>query len=95
MQGRRGKVTLAFLPVAVYDAKPPVTTVTYSRPPEPEPATAVELRQDRRRLRLRITERDGCTAEFDDRPVRFLIMAADPRTKALQPVLVRGGPLYY
>jgi hypothetical protein len=55
----------------------------------------VELRHDRRRHRLRITDKDGRTAEFDDRAVRFLVMAPDRRTKALQPVLVRGEPLYY
>jgi hypothetical protein len=76
-------------PVALYDVKCAVTTITYSCPPEPAPT--VELRHDRRRHRLRTTGRDGRTAEFDDRPVRFLVVAPDPRTEALQPVLVRGG----
>jgi hypothetical protein len=80
-------------PVALYDVKGAVTTITYSCPPQPPPA--VELRHDRRRHRLRITERDGRTAEFDDRAVRFLVMVPDRRTKALQPFLVRGEPLYY
>ncbi len=74
------------------------TTVTYSWPEQPAPAAAqpaIQLEHDRKNHRLRITTPDGQTAHFDDRPVRFLVMARNPKTKALQPVLVRGEPLYY
>jgi hypothetical protein len=74
------------------------TIVTYSWPEQPAPAPAlppVQLEHDRRNHKLRITTPDGRTAQFDDRPVRFLVMARDPKTKTLQPVLVGGEPLYY
>ena len=31
----------------------------------------------------------------DDRPVRFLVMDRNPVTKALEPVIIHGEPLYY
>ncbi len=83
-------------PTVLYDAGGRITTFVYSRPAEPEPAQPpVQLQHDRKNHRLKITTPDGRTAQFADRPVRFLVMARNPKTKALQPVLVRGEPLYY
>jgi hypothetical protein len=79
-----------------YESAGRTTTVTYSLPARPEPAQPpVQFQHDRKNHKLRITTPDGRTAQFDDRPVRFLVMARDPKTRALQPVLVRGEPLYY
>jgi hypothetical protein len=76
-----------------YEAAGRTTTVTFSCPAPPAPP--IQLQHDRKNHRLKVTTPDGRTAQFDDRPVRFLVMARDPRTKALQPVIVRGEPLYY
>jgi len=55
----------------------------------------VEVAYDRSRHVIQITQAGGETAEFDDRPARFLLMDRDPVTKALEPVIIRGEPLYY
>ncbi len=65
--------------------------VTVQPPPEPK----VDLTYDRSRHVIRIREPNGKTAEFDDRPVRFLVMDRNPVTKALEPVIIHGQPLYY
>ncbi len=44
---------------------------------------------------IQVTQEGGETAEFDDRPARFLVMDRNPVTKALEPVIIRGEPLYY
>jgi hypothetical protein len=79
-----------------YDFAGRTTTVTYSRPEQPEAAPPpVQLQHDRKNHKLKIKTPHGRTAQLDDQPVRFLVMARDPKPKALQPVLVRGEPLYY
>ncbi len=50
---------------------------------------------DRSRHLIRITGRDGKTAEFDDQPQRFLVLSRTSGTRALEPGIVRGEPLYY
>ena len=62
-------------------------------PPPIEPK--VEVAYDRTRHVIQITEPGGKTAEFEDRPVRFLMMERDPKTSALKPVIERGKPVYY
>ena len=79
-----------------YDTSVRVTTLTYPRPAEPAlPPPLFQFEHDRRKRRFRITGPDGQTAEFQDKAMRFLVMARDPKTKKLHPVLVRGEPLYY
>jgi hypothetical protein len=69
------------------------------RPPSPradaDGEPKVEVAYDRSRHVIQITEPGGETAEFDDRPVRFLVMDRNLVTKALEPVIIRGEPLYY
>ncbi len=72
---------------------PQVATITYSCPAQPAPPFQFE--HDRRKHRFRIIGPDGRTAQFNHRPVRFLVMARDPKTKTLKPVVARGEPLYY
>ena len=62
---------------------------------QPPPEPKVDLTYDRSRHVIRIREPNGKTAEFDDRPVRFLVMDRNPVTKALVPVIIHGQPLYY
>jgi hypothetical protein len=83
-----------------YESAGRTTMVTYSWPEQPVAAPApgrpaVQLGHDRKKHRLKITTPDGRTAQFEDRPERFLVMARDPKTNTLQPVIVRGEPLYY
>ena len=68
-----------------------VKLVEVQPPPEPK----VDLTYDRSRHVIRIRETNGKTAEFDDRPVRFLVLDRNPVTKALEPVIIHGEPLYY
>ena len=56
---------------------------------------SVEVTYDRSRHVIRITEQNGKTAEFDDRPERFLLMIRNPVSKALEPVIDFGKPVYY
>ena len=63
------------------------------RPVEVQPEAEVTF--DRSRHVIKIKEPGGKTVEFDDRPVRFLVMDRNPVTKALEPVIIRGEPLYY
>ena len=66
------------------------------RKPRPiEPKAKAEITFDRTRHVIKIKEPSGRTLEFDDRPVRFLVMDRNPVTKALEPVIIRGEPLYY
>ena len=55
----------------------------------------IKVQHDRKNHRLKITTAEGQTAQFDDRPIRFLVMVPDQKTKALQPVIMSGEPLYY
>lgn len=65
-------------------------------PPRPRPGEPkVEVAYDRSRHVIQIKEPGGKVAEFDDRPVRFLLMIRDPETKALKPVIEWGKPVYY
>jgi hypothetical protein len=83
-------------PAVLYDARERITTITYTRPPGAEPGPPpVEIQYDRKRRRLRIAGQDGQTAEFADRPTRYLLMAPDPKTKELRPVMMGGEPVIY
>lgn len=67
-------------------------------PPKPRPVKVeakAEVTYDRSRHVIKIKEPGGKTAEFDDRAMRFLVMDRNPVTKALEPVIIRGEPLYY
>ncbi len=55
----------------------------------------VEITRDPARRVIKVTGSDGKTALFEDKPVRFLVMDRNPVTKALEPVIIRGEPLYY
>jgi len=50
----------------------------------------VEVVYDRSRHVIQITQRGGETAEFDDRPARFLLMDRDPKAKTLKPLMEWG-----
>ncbi len=63
------------------------------RPVEVEPKAEVTF--DCSRHVIKIKEPGGKTAEFDDRAIRFLVMDRNPVTKALEPVIIHGEPLYY
>jgi hypothetical protein len=78
----------------LYDAKAGITTYTYHYRGEPGPPP-VEIQYDRKRRRLRIVGRDGQAAEFADRPTRYLLMARDPKTNELRPVMMGGEPMIY
>ncbi len=51
----------------------------------------VEVAYDRSRHVIQITREGEDTAEFEERPARFLLMDRDPRTKAVKPVLEWGS----
>ena len=55
----------------------------------------VEVAYDRSRHVIQITQEGGETAEFEDRPARFLLMDRDPKTKRVKPVMEWGNPVYY
>ena len=55
----------------------------------------VEITRDPARHVIKITGRDGKTALFEDKPIRYLVMDRNPQTKALEPVIIFGEPLYY
>ncbi len=55
----------------------------------------VEITRDPARRVIKVTGRDGKTALFEDKPTRFLVMDRNPVTKALEPVIIHGEPLYY
>jgi hypothetical protein len=55
----------------------------------------VEITRDPARHVIKITGRDGKTALFEDKPTRYLVMDRNPETKALEPVIISGQPLYY
>jgi len=55
----------------------------------------VEITRDPARRVIKVTGRDGKTALFEDNPTRFLVMDRNPVTKALEPVIIHGEPLYY
>jgi hypothetical protein len=73
----------------------PRSTARRSDRGESKSATPKEVSYDRSRHVIRITEQNGKTAEFDDRPERFLLMIRSPVTKALEPVIDFGKPVYY
>ena len=54
----------------------------------------LEVAYDRSRHVIQINQEGEGTAEFDDRPVRFLVMDRNPATKALEPVIIHGEPLH-
>ncbi len=54
-----------------------------------------EVAFDRSRHVIQITREGEETAEFEDRPARFLLMDRDPQTKTVKPVLESGNPVYY
>ena len=60
-----------------------------------EGAPKLEVDYDRSRHVIQITQEGEETAEFDNRPARFLLMDRDPETKKVKPVLEWGNPVYY
>ena len=55
----------------------------------------VEVGYDRSRHIIQIAQEGEETAEFDDRPARFLLMERDPKTNTVKPVMEWGNPVYY
>ena len=55
----------------------------------------LEVAYDRSRHLIQINQEGEATAEFDDRPARFLCMDRNPITGKIAPVLERGRPVYY
>ncbi len=76
--------------ISVSDARRKLARVV-----EVEPEPKVDVTYDRARHVIQIKVPGGKTAEFEDRPMRFLVMDRNPVTKALEPVIIRGEPLYY
>jgi hypothetical protein len=60
-----------------------------------EGAPKLEVAYNRARHVIQIAQEGGETAQFDDKPARFLLMDRDPVTRALEPVIIRGERLYY
>ncbi len=55
----------------------------------------LEVAYDPSRHLIQISQEGEDTAEFDDRPARFLCMDRDPSIGKIAPVLERGRPVYY
>jgi len=55
----------------------------------------VEVSYDRSRHIIRIAPEGGETADFDDRPARFLFMEHDSQTGKTKPAMEWGSPVYY
>jgi len=55
----------------------------------------VEVSYDRSRHIIQIAQEEGQTAEFDDRPARFLFMEHDSQTGKTKPAMEWGSPVYY
>ena len=62
---------------------------------EPDGAPKLEVDYERSRHVIKITQEGEKTAEFDDRPARFLLMDREPETKKVKPVMEWGNPVYY
>ena len=54
----------------------------------------LEVAYDPSRHLIQISQEGEDTAEFDDRPARFLCMDRDPTKGKIAPVLERGSPVY-
>src|SRR5271165_1735699 len=55
----------------------------------------VEVSYDRSRHIIQIAQEGGETAEFEDRPARFLLMDREPKTNKVKPEMEWGNPVYY
>src|SRR5271166_5833062 len=55
----------------------------------------LEVAYDRSRHVIQICREGEETAEFDDRPQRFLFMERDPETGKTRPAMEWGSPVYY
>jgi hypothetical protein len=55
----------------------------------------LEVAYDRSRHVIQITQEGGETAEFEDRPARFLLMDRDPETGKMKPAMEWGCPVFY
>jgi len=55
----------------------------------------VEVSYDRSRHIIQIAQEGGETAEFDDRPARFLFMEHDSEWGKTKPAMEWGSPVYY
>jgi len=55
----------------------------------------VGVSYDRSRHIIQIAQEEGETAEFDDRPARFLFMEHDSQTGKTKPAMEWGSPVYY
>ena len=62
---------------------------------EADGAPKLEVDYDRSRHVIKITQEGGETAEFDDRPARFLFMERDSETGKMKPEMEWGNPVYY
>jgi hypothetical protein len=79
--------------------EPSCLVTTYQYDPEgrlvsveaPTPPGSKWEHDEAKRL-FRITEVDGNTIDFHGRAVRFLVVAPDPRTGKLEPVISWGVP---
>ncbi len=63
--------------------------ITYEYKPEP---CRFRIRHNGRKHRLRIAGPDGETMEFEDEPVRFLVVETVPATGEVRPCLAGGKP---
>jgi len=54
-----------------------------------------EVAYDHARHAIQITQEGGETAEFADRPERFLFMEIDPKSNKLKPAMEWGCPVFY
>jgi len=55
----------------------------------------VDVSFDRSRHIIQIAQEGGESAEFDDRPARFLFMEHDSETGKTKPAMEWGCPVYY
>ncbi len=58
---------------------------------EPEPCR-FRVKHHRRKQILRIMGPEGETMQFEDEPVRFLVVETDPATGKVRPCLAGGKP---
>jgi hypothetical protein len=58
---------------------------------EPEPCR-FRVKHDRRKHLIRISGPDGEMSEFEDKPVRFLVVETDPKTGEPRPCFAGGKP---
>jgi hypothetical protein len=60
----------------------------------PERAPRLNVEHDPEKRLFRVAQSDGTTAFFRDEPVRFLVVARNPQTGDVMPVMRYGEPEY-